>query len=41
MQHEAFYCGWTRKEAYLKARGEEIFFGLERVEVSLVPGNAR
>jgi phosphopantetheine--protein transferase-like protein len=38
MQHEAFYCGWTRKEAYLKARGEGIFFGLERVEVSLVPG---
>lgn len=38
LQHEAFYCGWTRKEAYLKARGEGIFFGLERVEVSLVPG---
>jgi 4'-phosphopantetheinyl transferase len=38
MQHEAFYCGWTRKEAYLKARGEGIVFGLERVEVSLVPG---
>jgi 4'-phosphopantetheinyl transferase len=38
MQHEAFYCGWTRKEAYLKARGEGIFFGLERVEVSLVRG---
>jgi 4'-phosphopantetheinyl transferase len=38
MQHEAFYCGWTRKEAYLKARGEGIFFGLERVEVSLIPG---
>jgi 4'-phosphopantetheinyl transferase len=38
LQHEAFYCGWTRKEAYLKARGEGIFFGLERVEVSLIPG---
>jgi 4'-phosphopantetheinyl transferase len=38
LQHEAFYCGWTRKEAYLKARGEGIFFGLERVEVSLAPG---
>ena len=38
MQHEAFYCAWTRKEAYLKARGEGIFFGLERVEVSLIPG---
>jgi phosphopantetheinyl transferase len=38
MQHEAFYCGGTRKEAYLKGRGEGIFFGLERVEVSFVPG---
>jgi 4'-phosphopantetheinyl transferase len=36
-QGEAFYCAWTRKEAYLKACGEGLSFGLERVEVSLIP----
>ncbi len=37
-RREAFYCGWTRKEAYLKGRGEGLSYGLDRVEVSLAPG---
>jgi 4'-phosphopantetheinyl transferase len=36
-QKEAFYSGWTRKEAYLKGRGEGLSFPLDRVEVSLTP----
>src|SRR5882724_5597525 len=36
-QCDAFYRVWTRKEAYLKACGEGLSFGLERVEVSLGP----
>lgn len=34
---EAFFNGWTRKEAYLKATGQGLA-GLEQVEVSLTPG---
>jgi 4'-phosphopantetheinyl transferase len=36
-KQEAFFHAWTCKEAYLKAIGEGLA-GLERVEVSLVPG---
>jgi 4'-phosphopantetheinyl transferase len=33
----AFYRAWTRKEAYLKARGEGIATGLQDVSVSFAP----
>lgn len=38
----AFFDGWSRKEAYLKARGEGIGSGLDRFAVAMAPcGHAR
>lgn len=34
---QAFFRGWTRKEAYLKATGEGIS-GLSKVQISFAPG---
>jgi 4'-phosphopantetheinyl transferase len=33
-----FFNAWTRKEAFLKATGKGISYGIERVEVTLAPG---
>lgn len=35
----AFFACWCRKEAFLKANGQGLSFGLDRVEVSVTPGN--
>jgi 4'-phosphopantetheinyl transferase len=35
---EAFFHAWTRKEAVVKASGAGLSYGLERIEVTFLPG---
>jgi 4'-phosphopantetheinyl transferase len=40
LRAHGFFNAWTRKEAFLKATGKGITYGIDRVEVTLAPGDS-